>query len=308
MRASRIVSLLPSGTEIVCALGGADRLKGRSHQCDFPPEICALPACTSSPLLRQASSAEIDRDVKSLGQRALSLYEIDVDQLRKLRPDLILTQARCEVCAVSLSALEQALAQAPAFAFRPKIIALSPARLADLWQDIQTVADALGLAEPGRQLLAALKERVVDVIQKTCLLQRRPAVACLDWLDPLMVSGLWVPELVQFAGGRNLFAQPGQPSSWLEWDALRQGDPDFIVLMPCGFDLDRTRREAAALQAKPEWKNLRAVKTGRVFLVDGNSYFNRPGPRLVDSLEILGEIIQPALFPSDRAGKAWEKL
>ena len=308
MRASRIVSRLPSGTEIVCALGGAERLKARSHQCDFPPEISALPACTSSPLLRQASSAEIDRDVKFLGQRALSLYEVDLDQLRRLRPDLILTQARCEVCAVSLASLEKALAQAPAPGFRPKIIALSPARLTDLWQDIQTVADALGLAEPGRQLVAALKERVVDVIQKTCLIQRRPAVACLDWLDPLMASGLWVPELVEFAGGRNLFRQPGQPSSWLEWETLRQSDPDLIVLMPCGFDLDRTRREAAALEKEPAWKSLRAVKTGRVFLVDGNSYFNRPGPRLVDSLEILAQIIQPALFPAPQSGSTWEKL
>lgn len=225
-----------------------------------------------------------------------------------MRPDLILTQARCEVCAVSLSDLEKALAQAPAPGFRPKIISLSPARLADLWQDIQTVADALGLTERGRQLLTALKERVVDVIQKTCLIQRRPAVACLDWLDPLMAAGHWVPEMVEFAGGRHLFGQPGQPSSWLEWETLRRSDPDLIVLMPCGFDLDRTRREAAALAAKPEWQTLRAVKTGQVFLVDGNSYFNRPGPRLVDSLEILAQIIQPALFPAAPAGKGWERL
>jgi iron complex transport system substrate-binding protein len=306
MRANRIVSLLPSGTEIVCALGCADRLKGRSHECDFPPEISGLPVCTAPRLRPEAASAEIDGEVKSLLQQALSLYEIDLELLRQLRPDLILTQARCEVCAVSLSDLEKALARTPGW--RAQILSLSPGRLADVWQDIQSVADALGVADWGRELLTPLKERVVDVIQKTCMMKRRPAVACLDWLDPLMAAGHWVPEMVDFAGGRNLFGQAGQPSSWLEWEPLRQGDPDIIVLMPCGFDLTRARLEAAALEHKPEWKSLRAVKAGKVFLVDGNAYFNRPGPRLVDSQEILAEIIQPVIFPSANVNQAWQKL
>ncbi|HXR06228.1 MAG TPA: ABC transporter substrate-binding protein [Candidatus Acidoferrum sp.] len=308
MRANRIVSLLPGGTEIVCALGCAERLKGRSHQCDFPPEITALPACSSPAPPRDAAAAEMDGAAESLRQPVRSRYEIDLEKLRQLRPDLVLTQAGGEDGAVNLPDLEQGLARGAAPGLRPKIIFLSPAHLADVWQDIQTVAAALGAEEQARALLASLKERVVDVIQRTCMLKRRPGVACLDWLDPLVACGHWVPELVDFAGGRNLFGRPGQPSSWLEWETLRQGDPDLIVLMPSGLDLEQTRRQAAALAPRPEWKSLRAVKTGQVFLADGNSYFHRAGPRLVDSLEILAQIIQPVLFPATCAGQSWEKL
>jgi len=306
MRATRIVSLLPSCTEIVCALGAASRLVGRSHECDFPAEIGKLPVCTSSRIPAEASSAAIDRSVKSLLQNALSLYEIDLELLRKLRPDLILTQARCEVCAVTLSDLEKALGQLPGI--RAKVISLSPARMADLWQDIQTVAAALGVEDFGRELLMGLKERVVDVIQKTCMITRRPTVACLDWLDPIMAAGHWVPELTDFAGGQNAFGQSGQASGPVEWEKLRQTDPEIMVLMPCGFGLARARLEAEVLTEKPGWKNLRAVKGGKVFLVDGNSYFNRSGPRLVDSLEILAGIVQPALFPAGREKKLWQTL
>jgi iron complex transport system substrate-binding protein len=306
MRPSRIVSLLPSCTEIVCALGCAEELKGRSHECDFPPEIRDRPVCTSARLPREASSAEIDREVKSLLQRALSIYEIDLEQLRQLRPDLILTQAQCEVCAVTLADLEKALASVADL--RPRIISLSPNRLTDLWKDIQTVAEALEVKERGRELLAQLKNRVVDIIPKTCLIKRRPTVACLEWLDPLMGAGNWIPELVDIAGGVNLFGQAGLHSPWLEWEALRQGDPDIIVLMPCGFDLARTRREAKVLTENPVWKTLRAVKTKKVYLTDGNQFFNRPGPRLVDSLEILAAIIQPGLFRSPPPVNSWQKL
>jgi iron complex transport system substrate-binding protein len=304
--AARIVSLLPSCTEIVCALGAADRLVGRSHECDFPDSITKLPACTSSRVPSDAPSAAIDRDVKSLLHDALSLYEIDLDLLRRLRPDLILTQARCEVCAVSLSDVEKALGQSSGL--RSKIISLSPARIADLWQDIQTVAVALALEEKGREVVNVLKERLVDVIQKTCLISKRPTVACLDWIDPLMAAGHWVPELADFAGARNVLGEPGEPSEWLTWEKLRESDPDIIVLMPCGFGLEHARLEAEVLQEKPGWKNLRAVKAGKVFLVDGNAYFNRPGPRLVDSLEILAAIVQPSLFPAPRGQKSWQKL
>jgi iron complex transport system substrate-binding protein len=306
MKPARVVSLLPSCTEIVCALGAADRLVGRSHECDFPDSISKLPVCTSSRIPSGAPSATIDRDVKSLLQNALSLYEIDLELLRRLRPDLILTQSRCEVCAVSLSDVEKALGQSSGL--HSKVLSLSPGRIADLWHDIQTVAAALGLEDHGRELVNGLKERLVDVIQKTCLITRRPKVACLDWLDPLMVAGHWVPELADFAGGQNAFGEPGQPSEWLTWEKLREADPEIMVLMPCGFGLERARLEAEVLRDQPGWKNLRAVKAGKVFIVDGNSYFNRPGPRLLDSLEILAAILQPALFPAPRGNKAWQKL
>jgi len=308
MRANRIVSLLPGGTEIVCALGCAAQLKGRSHQCDFPPEIRALPVCASSRLPREASIAEMDREACSLRQFGLPHCVIDAERLRQIRPDLILTEGPGGLRGATQSDVEQALARVRSAGFHPKIISLSPVRMADLWQDIQTVADAIGVAERGRDLLLALKGRVVDVIQRTCLIKRRPAVVCLGWLDPLMAAGHWVPEMVDFAGGRNLFGQAGQPSTRLEWELLCQSDPDIIVLMPCGFDLARIRREAAELVERPEWRNLRAVKTGKVFLADANSYFSRPGPRLVDSLEILAEIVQPLLFRPSHNGNGWQKL
>jgi iron complex transport system substrate-binding protein len=305
VRNMRIVSLLPSCTEIVCALGAANRLVGRSHECDFPPEIKGLPVCTSAKLDASASSAEIDRQVKALLQDAVSVYGINVEKLRELRPDLILTQAQCEVCAVSLPEVETAVGQW--LGSRPQIISLSPNRLADIWEDIRRVSDALEMGEPGRDFLRALKNRVVNIIEKTCLLQNRPTVACIEWIEPLMAAGNWVPELVELAGGTNVAGEAGKHSPWMNWETLRQHDPDIIIAMPCGFDLARTRAEMAALARQPEWPKLKAVKNKRVFLTDGNQYFNRPGPRLVESLEILTEIIHPDRFNFGHKGKAWEK-
>ena len=306
MKTARVVSLVPSCTEIVCALGCRDQLVGRSHECDFPADVRDLPACTSAKVTTDASSAEIDREIKSLLQRGLLIYEINAGLLRQLRPRLVLTQALCDVCAVSVAEVEAAVAE---LAGTPaKVVSVSPLRLADLWKDIATIADALGAAEEGRTLLAALKNRLVDVIQKTCVFQRRPTVACLEWFEPLMAAGNWMPELVDFAGGVNLFGQAGLHSPWLEWKELAAKNPDIIVLMPCGFDLARARHEAAALAGRPEWRGLRAVKSGNVFVTDGNHYFNRPGPRLVDSLEILTEILHPKLFSFGHQGKGWQKL
>jgi iron complex transport system substrate-binding protein len=301
----RIVSLLPSCTEIVCALGCAERLVGRSHECDFPPEIQSLPVCTSPRLDPAASSAAIDSRIKSLLQGALSVYELDVARLRELRPDIILTQDQCAVCAISLADLEKVLPQV--LARQIKIISVAPKRLADVWKDIQTIADALGLHEPGRAVLLQLKNRVVDVITKTCLIKKRPSLACLEWLDPLMAAGNWVPEMVELAGGHDVLDQAGHPSGWLEWNKLAQLDPDMIVLMPCGFGLERTRLEAKALEERPEWRKLRAVKSKNVFVVDGNHYFNRPGPRVVESIEILAEILQPKFFSFGHEKRGWAR-
>jgi iron complex transport system substrate-binding protein len=305
MSRQRIVSLLPSCTEIVCALGCADQLVGRSHECDFPEEIQSVPICTAPRLDPSGSSGEIDASVKSLSQTAPSLYEIDATLLRELRPDLILTQSQCDVCAVSLADLEKALAPPPAP--RPEIISVAPARLADIWTDIQAIADGLGVSNEGRTLLLPLKNRLVDVIQKTCMMKKRPSVACLEWLDPLMAAGNWVPEMVQLAGGRNLFGEPGRHSPWLEWEKLADADPDVIVLTPCGFNLARTRAESKSLAENPAWTALRAVKSKNVFLTDGNYYFNRPGPRLVDSIEILAEILHPKSFSFGHEGRGWAR-
>jgi iron complex transport system substrate-binding protein len=306
MSQKRIVSLLPACTEIVCALGCGSQLVGRSHECDFPPEIRSFPVCTAPRLDPAGSSAEIDSRINSLSQSGSSIYQIDAALLERLRPDLILTQSQCAVCAVSQADLEKALPPPPAP--RPEILSIAPARLTEVWRDIQTIAAALGVTEEGQALLWRLKNRVVDVIQKTCLIKRRPVVACLEWLDPLMASGNWMPEMVELAGGRNLFGEAGRPSARLEWENLAEADPDVLVLLPCGFDLARARREAGALGTRPGWRKLRAVKSKNVFLTDGNAYFNRPGPRLVDSIEILAEILHPKLFSFRQENQGWARL
>lgn len=282
----RIVSLLSSSTEIVAALGCSQWLVGRSHECDYPPEILGLPVCSKPRLDPNAASGEIDAQVKSLVASQLSIFEVDGPLLSELKPDLILTQTLCEVCAVSdrdvLAALGAGTAEA-------RLVSLCPQCLTDTWNDIETVASALGVPERGVALHAQLRARLEQL--KSRIADRpRPRVACLEWLDPLMAAGNWVPELVEAAGGSAVVGRAAAHSPWLSWEELAAADPEVIVLMPCGFDLPRTVREAALLAADPRWRALRAVRDSRVYAVDGNQYFNRPGPRLVESAEILDAI------------------
>lgn len=306
MTPHRIVSLLPSATEIVCALGGSALLVGRSHECDYPEDVRALPACTKPKIDSARSSMEIDRQVRASLQQAVSIYDLDVKQLKALNPDLIITQAQCEVCAVSMEQVEQAFGGW--LGHKPQILSLSPRKLADVWDSIRAVGKAMGLADEGKEVLKALKLRVVNIIERACMIKKRPTVACIEWLDPLMAAGNWVPEMVDLAGGRNLFGESGKHSPWMELGQLSAQDPDVILLMPCGFDIERIRRELPPLSGQPEWGRLKAVKSAQVFLVDGNQYFNRPGPRLVESMEILAEIMHPKLFGSEHQGKGWKKL
>ena len=304
---TRVVSLLPSCTEIVCGLGMQALLVGRSHECNHPAEITGLPVCTRSRIHADAPSAAIDREVKQRLKDALSLYEIDVPMLRRLRPDVVLTQAQCEVCAVSLPGVEAALAAE--IGFQPRIISLSPKRFTDLWIDLRQVAEAVGVADSGREYLQSLKTRVADVIVRVFQLAKRPGVVCLEWLDPLMAAGNWIPDIVELAGGTNLLSAGGAHSPWVDWAAVSKADPDVIVVMPCGFDIARTRRELATLTGLPGWGQLRAMQDKRVFLVDGDAFFNRPGPRLVDSVEMLAEVFHPVLFPKPAyEGKGWERI
>jgi iron complex transport system substrate-binding protein len=305
MSKKRIISLLPGATEIVCALDATDQLVGRSHECDYPPEILSLPACTSAKMDSGVDSQTIDREIKTLLASGSGIYRIDAELLRQLKPDVIVTQAQCEVCAVSLQEVEAAARDCR---HRPEIVSLSPNRLADIWEDIRRVSDALGLAEHGREVLRTLKNRVVNIIEKTCQLQPRPSVFCVEWLDPLMAAGNWVPELVELAAGHDVLGESGRHSAWTNWETLQHLNPDIIVAMPCGFGLERTRTEMAALAGKPGWEKLSAVKNNRVYVTDGNQYFNRPGPRIVESLEILTEIIHPSRFNFAHRGKAWEKF
>lgn len=300
----RIISLIPSATEIVAALGMADALVGRSHACDYPPSVTQLAVCTAPHLNPQGSSRQIHDRVTELLQAALSIYQLDLDTLAQLQPTHILTQAQCEVCAVSLAEVEAAVATW--LDSQPQIISLQPHLLSEVWADMQRVGHALGVkAEP---IIASFQARVEACQQETITLGDRPTVACIEWTDPLMAAGNWVPELVVLAGGENLFSEMGQHSPWLDWQTWVEADPEVIVLMPCGFNLAQTRQAAMELAQHSQWQTLRAVENHQVYLTDGNQYFNRPGPRLVDSLEILAEILHPGLFRWGYEGTGWQRL
>ncbi len=290
---------------MVCALGCGDQLVGRSHECDFPAEVTSLPVCTESKLLPNSSSRQIDEQIHNLLGASLSIYRINTRLLQELKPDLILTQSQCDVCAASEADVSRALGNW--LGSPPQILSLTPHRLADVWEDIRRVAAVLGAAERGRDALRLLKDRCVDVIEKACLLQR-PSVACLEWLDPLMGAGNWVPELVELAGGKNLFGEAGKHTGRLRWEELRAANPDVIIALPCGFDLARTRTEMRTLLNKPGWGDLNAVRKQKTFICDGSAYFNRPGPRLVESLEVLAEILHPEKFQYGRNGTGWTRF
>ncbi|MBN3898132.1 MAG: cobalamin-binding protein [Nostoc sp. NOS(2021)] len=302
----RIVSLIPGGTEILAALGLVDAIVGRSHECDYPPEIQNRPICTQARLNSNASSSEINDEVNNLLQSALSIYEIKTDVLEQLQPTHILTQDQCDVCAVSLHEVEKAVATL--IDSKPQIISLQPNTLHDVWADIERVGNIFGVDSVN--ILENLEARV-----KICQhriqglsLNEVPTVTCIEWTDPLMVAANWIPELVNLAGGHSLFCVTGQSSPILPWETLLTTNPDVIAFMPCGFDLNRTRQEANLLTQHLDWEKLHATQAGRVYITDGNSYFNRPGPRLVDSLEILAEILHPEIFQYGYKGTGWEPL
>lgn len=302
----RVVSLIASSTEIVCALGFEDWLVGRSHECDFPARVRRLPACTEPKFPVEGSSYDVDQRVKAILQEGLGVYRVHADVLKQLRPDLIITQTQCEVCAVSQRDVEQATCNW--LESQPQIVALAPNALADVWADIRRVARALGAPERGDNLVRQLVQRMADVEARAATLPDRPSVACIEWIDPLMAAGNWMPELVEMAGGVNLFGEAGKHSPWMTWEQLQDRNPDVILIVPCGFDVERTRQELGALTKRPGWSELRAVQAQRVYLADGNQYFNRPGPRLADSLEILAEILHPGAFHFGYEGTGWRLL
>lgn len=299
----RVISLIPSATEIVCALGLESWLVGISHECDFPRRIKQLPVCSEAKFDTHRSSLEIDQSVIGLVKNGLSVYNVFADILNELKPDIIITQAQCEVCAVSLKDVQQAVCHI--VESRPGIISLEPMNLADIFKDIQKVAYALHIPTQGKELIASLQNRIHSVRKLTELIPDKPTVACIEWLEPLMNAGNWMPEIIELAGGINAFGTAGEHSHYITWNDILQNNPDVLLIMPCGFDIPRILHEINLLTSKPGWENLKAVQHKQVYITDGNQYFNRPGPRIVDSLEIIAEILYPPLFAPTYHQQGW---
>jgi iron complex transport system substrate-binding protein len=289
-RRLRIVSLLPSATEIVCSLGLGEQLAAVTHECDYPPFVRRLPKATRTLIPADAPSAEIDRLVRERLAEAQALYTLDFATLEALGPDLIVTQALCEVCAVAEDEVQAAVRRLPG---RPRVVNLEPENLAQVMDAIREVARAAGVEANGEETVRALAARVDAVASRSAEVRHRPRVALLEWLDPPFSCGHWSPELVRLAGGVEVLGHEGRRSRTLSWDEVASAAPDVLFVACCGFDLDRTLADLDGLRGRPEFKELAAVRSGRVYVADGSQYFSRPGPRLVDSLEILGHALHP---------------
>lgn len=303
----RIISLIASSTEIVHALGLGRFMVGRSHECDYPDSIASLPICTGPKFRTDGSSYEIDQKVRALVQEGLSVYRVDADIIEGLAPSHIITQDQCEVCAVSLRDIQDAACEL--ISSKPEIVSLKPDCLNDLWRDIEKVGASLNVEKSAIELIESLKERLADIQERAeaeaSRRGKRVKVACIEWIDPLMAAGNWMPELVELAGGENLFGIAGKHSPYMGWGEIIEKDPDVIIVTPCGFDNDRTLQEMHLLKEKEGFSELSAVKHGRVVVADGNQYFNRPGPRLVESLEMMAEIFYPDKFDYGHKDKGW---
>lgn len=299
----RIISLLPAATEIICALGLEHQLVGRSHECDYPSSIVNLPVCSSAKFISGSNSAEIDKQVKEILSDSLSIYEIDSALIKQLSPDIIITQAQCEVCAVSLNDVELALKDL--LEKECKIISLEPHGLDDIYREIQLLADQLGVPVAGVELLELSEERIDIIRHKLKFISERPSVACVEWLSPLMIAGNWTPEIVEIAGGNPVLTLSGKHSSYINFEDIVKANPDILVIMPCGFSIQRTLQEINLLIDLQGWSDLKAVQNQKIFVVDGNQYFNRSGPRITDSIEIMAEIINPKQFVFGYEGNGW---
>lgn len=301
----RIVSLLASATEMIYALGCQDQLVGRSHECDYPPEVQALPVISKVQIDTTTSSAQIDAQIRELARnasgrdqsaptqsaaiKALSIYAIDIELLRALQPDVIFTQTQCEVCAVSERDVTAALQQLTGM--KPRVVSLAPYWLDDVWNDVLRVSEALERKGQAEQLVNGYRKSLAQLRQHTAAFGAKPRVLVLEWLDPLIAAGNWTPELVAYAGGEHVLGQEGLHSSLLSWDDLQRADPDVLILSPCGYTLVRTLEDVPILRQNPAWHSLRAVQTGRVYAIDGNQYINRSGPRLAESALLLARAI-----------------
>jgi iron complex transport system substrate-binding protein len=306
----RIVSLLPAATEWVCVFGGAENLVGRSHECDYPESIQDVPVVTAPTYDSDGDSAAIDDAVQGQLQEGLSLYEVDLERLRALEPDLIVTQDQCEVCAVSLPELKTQLGDWTGGT--PEVVSMRPQTLKEVLDEALRLARAMEALDAGMEVLANLETglRVLREeigVDRSTNPQSLPSVACIEWLEPLMVVGHWMPDVVEMAGGRSVLGSAGEPTQPVEWADLRDADPDVMALLPCGFTIEETRRDLHYLTDRPGWDEMSAVQDERVALLDGNAYFNRPGPRLYRAIEVLASVLHPDHRRPDPPVADWER-
>lgn len=283
---------------MVHALGLGDCQVGRSHECDYPPRVLALPICTAPVFDVHGDAREIDRRVKESLASAESVYRVFDDVLERLQPTHIVTQTQCKVCAVSLGDVEKALSAR--FSTRPEVVAMEPNSLAGIYGDILRLAHACGVDDRGERLVVSIKAEMSQIATVARATGRRPRVINVEWQEPLMAAGNWIPELTEMLGAQNLFGVAGAHSPWMSWDEMVAAKPDVVVCMPCGYDLKRTREE----MHWHDWGKLRA----QVYLADGNQYLNRPGPRVAASLRILAEILYPESFEPTLEGIGWERF
>ena len=300
----KIVTLIPSATEIVAFLGKKDLIVGRSHECDYPKDLSKIIKLTSPKINVEGKSGEIHKQINEILENSLSVYKVDIKELKKLEPDIVVTQAHCEVCAVSLSEVEEIVTKH--LNEKTKIISLQPNTLSEVFDDIRKVAKGLNLDQKTSENLIKPLEKRVKNIQIKSLKQKKRTVACIEWIEPLMAAGNWIPEMVKISGGEDIFGKSGKDSHWIRFDEIKSYDPEIIIFLPCGYNIEKTKDEVENLLIKEnKWSNLKAFKDKEFFVVDGNQFFNRPGPRLVESLEIFAEIIHPNLFNFNHKQSGW---
>ena len=307
----RIVSLLPAATEIVSALDATDLLVGRSHECDWPQNVAGLPVLTAPKIDSTASSVEIDQAIKN--SDSVPLFSLDESLLQKLSPDLIITQSACSICAVDVEAVASVAASlCLPHGGHPEVLALAPQSLRELIDDISLVGEKIGKQADAAKLLTTLNQRIVKVKTGTqkleTHLEKKPRIALIEWLDPPMSAGNWVPEMIHMAGATDALKADAGKSHWIEWPDVAAADPDIVILIPCGFELERVLTEAKTPAVWPHLKDLRATREGKLFAVDGHHLFNRPGPRLVDSLEVLAELLHPESFQFEATARFAKRI
>ena len=303
--AAKIVTLIPSATEIVAFLGQKKSIVGRSHECDFPEGLENIAKLTSPKIDVDGTSNEINKQINSILENSLSVYKVDIEKLKKLNPDFIITQAHCEVCAVSFLEVEKIVDKY--LNKKTKIISLEPNTLNDVFDDIKKVAKNLGINNDlNNKLVENLKIRIDEINKLSNKQKIKPTIACIEWIDPLMIAGNWIPEMVEIAGGTNLMGKPGSNSHWVKFKEIEKFNPEIIFFIPCGFGIKKTKQELDNyLKKNKSFSTLKAYKNNKLFIGDGNQFFNRPGPRLVESLEILAEIMHPKIFNFKHKNKGW---